>query len=129
MDVAHNFGERMLHKHRTGDGSYMPCSSTLLLYAMPKLLHNAASFDLLLPGVKLNKMTLRADVAYCMRANKLKDPDISCSKWWRIVEGTWLSTELLMWGGPVDDSTKYQVCVFKAGVDVPKLTHPATAHS
>ena len=75
VDVAHNFGERMPHEHRTGDGSYMPCSGTLLPYAMPKLLHNAASFDLLPPGVELDKTTLRADVAYCVRVDELEDPN------------------------------------------------------
>ena len=114
MDVAHNFGERMPHKHRTGDGSYMPCSSTLLPYAMWKLLHNAASFDLLPPGVELDKTTLRADVAYCVRVDELTDPNISCGRWQRTVEGTWLGAELLTWGSPVDNSTTYEVRVFKA---------------
>ena len=50
VDVAHNFGERTLQEHRTGDGSYVPCSGTLLPYAMPKLLHDATGFDLLPPG-------------------------------------------------------------------------------
>ena len=63
VDVAHNFGERMPQEHRTGDGSYMPCGGTLLPYAMPKLLHDATSFDLLPPSVELDKTTLRADVA------------------------------------------------------------------
>ena len=57
VDVAHNFGERTPQEHRTGDGSYVPCSGTLLLYAMPKLLHDATSFDLLLPSVELDKAT------------------------------------------------------------------------
>ena len=35
----------------------------------------------------------------------------------RIVEGTWLSAELQTWGGPVQQTTEYQVHVFKAGVD------------
>ena len=115
VDVTHNFSKCMLHEHRTGDGSYMPCSSTLQLYAMLKLLHNVASFDLLQPSVELNKMTLHADVAYCMHINELED---SCNRQQCIVEGTWLSTELLTWGGPVDNSTRYEVCVFKAGVNL-----------
>ena len=118
VDVAHNFGECMPHEHRTGDGSYMPCSGTLLPYAVPKLLHNAASFNLLPPSVELNKTTLRADVAYCVHIDELKDPDIPCGKWRRIVKGMWLGAELLMWGSPVDNSTMYQVRVFKAGVDL-----------
>ena len=64
VDVAHNFGERKPQEHRAGDGSYAPCSGTLLPYAMPMLLHNAAGFRLLPPGVELEKTTLCADVAY-----------------------------------------------------------------
>jgi len=113
VDVAHNFSEHMLHEHRTGDGSYMPCSGTLLPYAMPKLLHNAASFDLLPPGVELDKATLRADVAYCVRVDEREVGNNPS----RIVEGTWLGAELQTWGGPVQQTTRYQVRVFKAGVD------------
>ena len=110
-----------LHEHRTGDGSYMPCSGTLLPYAMLKLLHNAASFDLLPPGVKLDKMTLRADVAYCVRIDEVADPDLPIDRKQCIVEGTWLSAELQMWGSTPQfqqHTTKYQVRVFKAGVDL-----------
>ena len=58
VDIAHNFGERMLQEHRTGDGRYAPCNGTLLLYAMLKLSHDATDFSLLLPGVELNMVTL-----------------------------------------------------------------------
>ena len=86
MDVAHNFSECMLHEHNTGDGSCMPCSGTLLLCAMLKLQHNVTSFDLLPPGIELNKATLHADVSYCMHINKVKN----CSKQQCVVKGMWL---------------------------------------
>ena len=113
MDIAHNFGERTPQEHRTGDGSYMPCSGTLLPYTMPKLLHDATSFDLLPPGVELDISTLRADVAHCVRVDEREVGNNPL----RIVEGMWLGAELQTWGGPVQHATKYQVCVFKAGVD------------
>ena len=72
VDVAHNFGERTPQEHRTGDGSYTPCSGTLLLYAMLKLTHNAVDFSLLPPGVELDLTTISADVAYrvCVEARE-----------------------------------------------------------
>ena len=118
VDVAHNFSGCMPQEHRTGDGSYVPCSGTLLPYAMPKLLHDATSFDLLPPGVELDKTTLRADVAYCVRVDELTNTNISCNRQQRVVEGTWLGAELLAWGGPVDNTMhRDEVRVFKAGVD------------
>ena len=75
VDVAHNFGERTPQEHRTGDGSCVPCSGTLVPYAMPKLLHDATSFDLLPPGVELDISTLRADVAYCVRVDQRQFQD------------------------------------------------------
>ena len=89
---------------------------TLLLYAMLKLLHDATSFDLLLPGIKLDKATLHADVAYCVHIDEVADP--TCRPKQCAVEGTWLSTELLTWGGLVHHTTTYEVHVFKAGVDL-----------
>ena len=100
------------HEHRTGDGSNVPCSGTLLPYAMPKLLHDATSFDLLPPGVELNKATLRADVACCVRVDERKVGNNPS----RVVEGAWLGAELQTWGGLVEHTTKYQVCVCSAGV-------------
>ena len=93
MDVAHNFGKRTLQEHRTGDGSYVPCSGTLLPYAMPKLLHDATGFDLLLPGVELDKATIRGGVLYCVHVDVCEE---GCGPP-HIVEGAWLSAELLAW--------------------------------
>ena len=89
--------------HRTGDGSYVPCSGTLLLYAMPKLLHDATSFDLLPPGVELDMTTLRADVACCVCVDERKVGNNPS----RIVEGMWLGAELQTRGGPVEQTTKW----------------------
>ena len=115
----------MPHEHRTGNGSYMPCGGTLLPCAMPKLLHDATSFDLLPPGVELDKVTLRANVAYCVRVVEVMDPTISHNRQRRVVEGTWLGAELLARGGPVDNSTTYQVRSRQAW----SRTCPATTHS
>ena len=111
VDIMHNVGECQLHEHRTGDSSYVPCSGTLLLYAMLKLLHDVISFDLLLPSVKLDMTTLCADVAYCMCVDEHEvGNNPSC-----IVKGTWLSAELQTWSSLVKHTTKYQVHVFNAG--------------
>ena len=119
VDIAHSFTERTPQEHRTGDGSYTPCSGTLfkLPYAMPKLMHNAVDFSLLPPGVELDMTTISADVVYRVRVDELKNHNSSCDRRRRIVEGTWLGAELLTWGGPMDNITEYQVRVFKAGVD------------
>ena len=94
---------------------------------MLKLLHDVTSFDLLPPGVELDRTTLRVDVAYCVHVNT-REVDCSYVKTLHgcaslhIVEGMWLSAELLAWeellaveGGR--GPKKYQVCVYKAGVD------------
>ena len=127
VDVAHNFGERTPQEHRTGDGSYVPCSGTFLPYVMPKLLHDATSFDLLPPGVKLDKTTLRVDVAYCVRVDARKN-GYSYAQVQEgragphIVEGMWLGAELLAWEELLAvesgfETDQYQVRVYKAGVD------------
>jgi hypothetical protein len=132
VDVAHSFGERTPQEHRTGDGSYAPCSGTLLPYAMPKLTHNAVDFSLLPPGVELDLTTISADVAYRVRVEAREQTFTSSSELSyscgakpalvlgvaNVVEGTWLGAELLAWSGPsMQNTATYQVRVFKIGVN------------
>jgi hypothetical protein len=86
VDITHNFGKCTPQEHRMGDGSYAPCSSMLLLYAMLKLTHNAVDFSLLPPSIELDKATLRANMAYCVRVDEVKDRT-SYSRQQRVVEG------------------------------------------
>ena len=58
---------------------------------MLKLLHDATGFDLLPPGVELDKATLRSDVAYCVRVDTREE---GCGAR-NVVEGTWLGAGLL----------------------------------
>ena len=117
VDVAHNFGEHTPQEHRTGDSIYAPCNGTLLLYAMPKLLHDATDFSLLLPGVELNMATLCVNMAYYMRVDE-REVSTRVSE---VVEGTWLGDELLAWTAKQrltgQTGTQFQVHVFKASVD------------
>ena len=62
---------------------------------MLKLLHDATSFDLLPPTVKLSKTILHAGVAYCMCIGEVTDSDISHNHQWCIVKGMWLGAEQL----------------------------------
>ena len=120
MDVAHNFGECTPQEHRTGDGSYVPCSGTLLPYAMPKLLHDATAFDLLPPSVELNKMTICGGMLYCVHVDMHEE---GCGLP-HIVEGMWLSAELLVWQELLVMECGYHspdkclVHMFKAGLDL-----------
>ena len=150
VDVTHNFGEHTPQEHKTGDGSYVPCSGTLLLYTMPKLLQDATSFDLLPPGVELDKTTLRVNMAYCVRVDACEDSySYTQVRTGRagphIVKGAWLSAELLVWEEPLAveggcSPDKYQVHMYKAGVNLntpsdgmqltmPDIHMPDTAYS
>ena len=40
---------------------------------MPKLLHDATDFDLLPPGVELDKATIRGDMLYCVRVDEREE--------------------------------------------------------
>ena len=57
-------------------------------------------------------------MAYCVRIDEVTDPNITQHHLQCAVEGMWLSAELPTWGGPVHHTTMYEVCVFKAGVDL-----------
>ena len=84
---------------------------------MPKLLHDATDFSLLLPSVELDMATLCVDMPYRMRIDEC-EVSTRVSK---VVEGTWLGAELLAWTAKQWltglTGTQFQVRVFKTGAD------------